>query len=207
MQQHAKIWLEEIVGISLDIQNLGIQNVRNENALIFVPRIDNQNTNRNGNVVAARAEGNVNMNNGNQIRCYNYKGLGHLEEAGIQLQDEEFDLMATAVDLDDIEKVNTNCILMANLQQALTSGTQTDKAPVYDSDGSAEEIRNAKLWNDWDKTVKIAKDDNILYDQAYNDISNKRSMVANLSLGDALSGESKDTYVYRIPLILSLAEH
>ncbi|GKG45335.1 hypothetical protein Tco_0495413, partial [Tanacetum coccineum] len=27
----------------------------------------------------------------------------------------------------------------ANLQQASTSGTQTDKAPVYDSDGSAEE--------------------------------------------------------------------
>nr|GEZ44384.1 hypothetical protein [Tanacetum cinerariifolium] len=27
---------------------------------------------------------------------------------------------------------------MANLQQASTSGTQTDKAPVYDSDGSAE---------------------------------------------------------------------
>ncbi|GJR08762.1 hypothetical protein Tco_0791414 [Tanacetum coccineum] len=27
---------------------------------------------------------------------------------------------------------------MANLQQALTSGTQSDKAPVYDSDGSAE---------------------------------------------------------------------
>ncbi|GKF30122.1 hypothetical protein Tco_0096464, partial [Tanacetum coccineum] len=63
MQQHAKIWLEEIVGISLDIQNPGIQNVRNENALIVVPRIDNQNLNRNGNVVAARAEGNVNRNN------------------------------------------------------------------------------------------------------------------------------------------------
>ncbi|GJU56781.1 putative reverse transcriptase domain-containing protein [Tanacetum coccineum] len=30
------------------------------------------------------------------------------------------------------------CILMANLQQASTSGTQTDKAPVYDSDGSVE---------------------------------------------------------------------
>ncbi|GKE99171.1 hypothetical protein Tco_0022522 [Tanacetum coccineum] len=27
---------------------------------------------------------------------------------------------------------------MANLQQASTSGTQTDKAPIYDSDGSAE---------------------------------------------------------------------
>nr|GEW14653.1 hypothetical protein [Tanacetum cinerariifolium] len=41
-------------------------------------------------------------------------------------------------DLDEIEEVNENCILMANLQQALTSGTQFDKALVYDSDGSAE---------------------------------------------------------------------
>ncbi|GJX08305.1 retrovirus-related pol polyprotein from transposon TNT 1-94 [Tanacetum coccineum] len=41
-------------------------------------------------------------------------------------------------DLDEIEEVNANCILMANLQQALTLGTRTDKAPVYDSDGSAE---------------------------------------------------------------------
>ncbi|GJS69090.1 zf-CCHC domain-containing protein [Tanacetum coccineum] len=41
-------------------------------------------------------------------------------------------------DLDEIKEVNANCILMANLQQASTSGTQTDKAPVYDSDGSAE---------------------------------------------------------------------
>ncbi|GJW07658.1 hypothetical protein Tco_1570081 [Tanacetum coccineum] len=41
-------------------------------------------------------------------------------------------------DLDEIEEVNANCILMANLQQASTLGTQTDKAPVYNSDGSAE---------------------------------------------------------------------
>nr|GEV72689.1 hypothetical protein [Tanacetum cinerariifolium] len=41
-------------------------------------------------------------------------------------------------DLDEIKEVNANCILMANLQQALTSGTQTDKAPIYDSDRSAE---------------------------------------------------------------------
>nr|GEZ78470.1 hypothetical protein [Tanacetum cinerariifolium] len=41
-------------------------------------------------------------------------------------------------DLDEIEEVNANCILMANLQQASTSDTQTDKAPVYDSDGSAK---------------------------------------------------------------------
>ncbi|GJZ53790.1 retrovirus-related pol polyprotein from transposon TNT 1-94 [Tanacetum coccineum] len=145
------------------VQNLGVQNVGNQNGLIVVPRIANQNPNRNGNVVATRAEGNEIGNNGNKIRCYNCRGLGHLarncivrprrrdavylqtqlliaqkEEAGIQLQAEEFDLMAAAADLDEIEEVNVNCILMANLQQASTSGTQTDKAPVYDSDGSTE---------------------------------------------------------------------
>nr|GEX85230.1 hypothetical protein [Tanacetum cinerariifolium] len=46
--------------------------------------------------------------------------------------------MAAAADLDEIEEVNANCILMANLQQASTLGTQTDKALVYDSDGLAE---------------------------------------------------------------------
>ncbi|GJZ82661.1 retrovirus-related pol polyprotein from transposon TNT 1-94, partial [Tanacetum coccineum] len=145
------------------VQNLGVQNVRNQNGLINVSGIANQNSNRNGNVVATRAEVNAIGNNGNQIRCYNCRGLGHLtrnctvrprrrdaaylqtqlliaqeEEAGIQPQAEEFDLMAAAADLDEIKKVNANCILMANLQKASTSGTQTDKAPVYDSDGSAE---------------------------------------------------------------------
>ncbi|GKD47831.1 retrovirus-related pol polyprotein from transposon TNT 1-94 [Tanacetum coccineum] len=145
------------------VQNPGVQNVGNQNGVIVVPGIANQNGN--GNVVAARAEGNANGNNGNQIRCYNCRGLGHLarncivrprrrddaylqtqlliaqkEEAGIQLQAEEFDLMAAAADLDEIEEVNANCILMANLQQASTSGTQTDKAPVYDSNGSAESV-------------------------------------------------------------------
>nr|GFA79021.1 Gag-Pol polyprotein [Tanacetum cinerariifolium] len=47
--------------------------------------------------------------------------IAQKEEAGIQLQAEEYDLMATAVDLDEIEEVNANCILMANLQQASSS--------------------------------------------------------------------------------------
>ncbi|GKE47496.1 copia protein, partial [Tanacetum coccineum] len=129
--------------------------------------------NGNGNVVAARAEGSANGNNGNQIRCYNCRVLGHLsrnctvrprrrdaaylqtqlliaqrEEAGIQIQAKEFDLMAVAADLDEIEEVNANYILMANLQQASTSGTQTDKAHVYDSDGSAEVQLHDKCYND-----------------------------------------------------------
>nr|GFA07430.1 hypothetical protein [Tanacetum cinerariifolium] len=68
--------------------------------------------------------------------------IAQKEEAGIQLQAEEYDLMAAAADLDEIKKVNVNCILIANLQQASTSGTQTDSAPVYDTDGSAEVHEN-----------------------------------------------------------------
>nr|GEW28903.1 hypothetical protein [Tanacetum cinerariifolium] len=96
-------------------QNPRVQNVRNLNGQIGVP--GNVNLNRNGNVVAARAEGNEAGHNGNQMRCYNSRGK---EEAGIQLQAEEFDLMAAAANLDEIEEVNANCILMANLQQAST---------------------------------------------------------------------------------------
>ncbi|GJT01109.1 hypothetical protein Tco_0822278 [Tanacetum coccineum] len=61
------------------VQNLGIQNARNQNGLIVVSGIANQNLkpNRNGNVVAAHAEGNAIRNNGNLIRCYNCRGLGH----------------------------------------------------------------------------------------------------------------------------------
>nr|GFC58199.1 hypothetical protein [Tanacetum cinerariifolium] len=54
------------------------------------------------------------------------------------IKPEEFDFIATAGDLDEIEEVNANCILMANLQHASTSDTQLHKAPVYDTDGSAE---------------------------------------------------------------------
>nr|GFD22511.1 hypothetical protein [Tanacetum cinerariifolium] len=96
--------------------------------------------NQNGNRVAARAEGNADGQNGNQIRCYNCRGVGYYamnctirprrrdaaylqtqlliaqkEEEGIQLQAKEYDLMAAAADLDEIEEVNANCILMANL--------------------------------------------------------------------------------------------
>nr|GEU91816.1 copia protein [Tanacetum cinerariifolium] len=61
------------------IQNLGIQNVGNQNRLIVVLGIANHNANqnRNGNVVAAWAEGNGNGNNDNQIRCYKCRGVRH----------------------------------------------------------------------------------------------------------------------------------
>nr|GEU80416.1 Gag-Pol polyprotein [Tanacetum cinerariifolium] len=127
--------------------------------LIGVPGNDNHNLNGNDNLVAARAEENVAGHNGNQIRCYNCRGVGYFarnctvrprkrdaaflqtqlliaqkKEAGIQLQAEEFDLMAAAADIDEIEEVNANCILMANLQQASTSGTKTDKEFMTQTD-------------------------------------------------------------------------
>nr|GEV19674.1 hypothetical protein [Tanacetum cinerariifolium] len=158
------------------IHNPRIQNVGNQNGQTVVLGT-NQNPNGNDNLIAASVEGNATGHNGNQIRCYNCRGLGYFarnctvrprkrdaaylqtqlliaqkEEAGIQLQAEEFDLMAATADLDEIEEVNANCILMANLQQASTSGTQTDKALVYDSDGSAkvhnyEDCYDNKIFN------------------------------------------------------------
>nr|GEX62451.1 hypothetical protein [Tanacetum cinerariifolium] len=149
----------------------------------------NQNLNGNGNLVAARAEGNANGHNGNQIRCYNCRGVGHFarncttrpkrrdaaylqtqlliaqkEEAGIQLQAEEYDIMAAVADLDVIEEVNANYILMANLHQASTSGTQSDKALVYDSDGSAENDFGTHNWSSsaHQELHKIVKDENFL---------------------------------------------
>nr|GEV31218.1 hypothetical protein [Tanacetum cinerariifolium] len=50
----------------------------------------------------------------------------------------EGNMIRNNADLDEIEEVNANFILIPNLHQTSTSGTQTDKAPVYDSDGSAE---------------------------------------------------------------------
>nr|GFC67457.1 hypothetical protein [Tanacetum cinerariifolium] len=46
--------------------------------LIGVQGNGNQNQIGNGNLVAVRAEGNVVGHNGNQIRCYNCRGVGHL---------------------------------------------------------------------------------------------------------------------------------
>nr|GFA93990.1 hypothetical protein [Tanacetum cinerariifolium] len=80
------------------VQNPRVQNGGNQNGLIGVQGNGNQNQIGNGNLVATQLL------------------IAQKEEAGIQLQAEDYDLMATAADLDEIEEVNANCILMANLQ-------------------------------------------------------------------------------------------
>ncbi|GJY18307.1 hypothetical protein Tco_0389798 [Tanacetum coccineum] len=126
------------------IAQLGVQNAGNQNGLIVVPGIANQNGN--GNVVAVRAK--VKLRRKDAAYLQTQFLIAHKEEAGIQLQAKEFDLMAAKVVLDEIEEVNANCILMANLQQASTSGTKTDKAPVYDSNRSAEVHKYENCYND-----------------------------------------------------------
>ncbi|GJU70837.1 gag-pol polyprotein [Tanacetum coccineum] len=144
------------------VQNPGVENVGNYNRLSVDPGIANQYGI--GNVVIVRVEANGNGINGNQIRCYNCQGMDHYasnctvkprkrdaiylqkqmqiaqkEEAGIQLTSKEFDFMVVAGACEETEKENANCTLENNFQQASTSGTQSDKAPVYDSAGSAEQ--------------------------------------------------------------------
>ncbi|GJW61987.1 hypothetical protein Tco_0111322 [Tanacetum coccineum] len=79
------------------------------------------------------------QNTVNQIgyaECKNLDGTecskSDLEEARIQIQAEEFDLMVDTTDCEEIEEVNANDIFKANLQQASTSGTHADKSPAYE---------------------------------------------------------------------------
>nr|GEZ75880.1 hypothetical protein [Tanacetum cinerariifolium] len=51
------------------------QNVGNLNGYNAIQNVKNQNGN--GNLVAARAEGNAAGQNGNHVRCYNCRGVGH----------------------------------------------------------------------------------------------------------------------------------
>nr|GEW56715.1 hypothetical protein [Tanacetum cinerariifolium] len=100
-------------------QNPRVQNVGNQNGLIGVP--GNVYQNGNGNLVAACAEGNATGHNGNQIRCYNYRGVGYFAR---------------------------NCTVRPRRRDAAYLQTQlliaqkeeTDKAPVYDSDRPAENL-------------------------------------------------------------------
>ncbi|GJR81673.1 retrovirus-related pol polyprotein from transposon TNT 1-94 [Tanacetum coccineum] len=141
-----------------------------------------------------------------EVRCYNCRGIGHLarnctirprrrdaaylqtqlliaqkEGAGIQLQAEEFILMAAAGDIDEIEEVNPNCILVANLQQASTSEEQYIELlePIHEphqvqqndsnviSTGSSVEQSGGTV----DQHPTIVEETPALYDSLYNNLA------------------------------------
>ncbi|GJU51088.1 retrovirus-related pol polyprotein from transposon TNT 1-94 [Tanacetum coccineum] len=95
-----------------------LQNVRNQVVQNAVQNVRNQNG-----LTVIQGIANQNPNRNGDVVAARAKG----------------NAIGNNADLDEIEEVNANCILMANLLQASTSGTQTGKAPVYVSDGPAEQ--------------------------------------------------------------------
>nr|GEZ57057.1 putative ribonuclease H-like domain-containing protein [Tanacetum cinerariifolium] len=84
-------------------QNVGVQRGGNQNGLVVVPGIANQSGT--GNVVGARAEARPRRRDAAYLQTQLL--IAQKEEARIQLQDEEFDFMAAAGDLDEIEEEET----------------------------------------------------------------------------------------------------
>ncbi|GJS05059.1 RNA-directed DNA polymerase, eukaryota, reverse transcriptase zinc-binding domain protein [Tanacetum coccineum] len=159
-------------------QNPGVQNVRNQNGLIVVSGIANQNPNGKGNVVAAQAK--VKPRRRDAAYLQTQLLIAQKEEAGIKLQAKEFDLMAATADLNEIEEVNVNFILMANLQQASTSGTQTDKALVYDSDRSTKREQYTELLEPIPEPHQVQQNDsNVISEVSTGLVSSRTSIIIN----------------------------
>nr|GFA31266.1 hypothetical protein [Tanacetum cinerariifolium] len=78
-----------------------------------------------------RAEENAAGQNRNQIRCYNCRGVGHYAR-NCKVRPRRRDAAC----------LQTQLLIAQKEEQASTSGTQTDSAPVYDTDGSAEVHEN-----------------------------------------------------------------
>nr|GFB52084.1 hypothetical protein [Tanacetum cinerariifolium] len=115
--------------------NAGVQSGGNQNGLVVVSGIANQSGT--GNVVAARAEG---TEIGNQARCYNCRGLCHIaRNCTARPRRKDAAYLHTHYSLLKRKKQGSN-FKLKNLTSWLLHphGTQHDKAPVYDTDGSAE---------------------------------------------------------------------
>nr|GEW64279.1 hypothetical protein [Tanacetum cinerariifolium] len=158
------------------VQNTGVHNVGNQNGLIVVLGTANKNPNGNGNLVAARAEVMYLI-----IMVIRY-GVTTTEDWVILLETAQSDqeegmLLIFRLNLDEIEEVNANCILMAKLQQASTSSTQTDKAPVYDSDGSVEVSSMEQSGGTVEQHPANVEETRVLYDSLYKNLAIKVKKV------------------------------
>ncbi|GJS19828.1 hypothetical protein Tco_0448460 [Tanacetum coccineum] len=164
-------WLEEIVGISLDSVlgkmkgiRLGTMQDRLQGIIMGIMQCRMHELgwaeccSESEYSESTRAWGNGNGNNANQIRCYNCRGVGHYVKN-----------YTVRPRRRDIEEVNANCILMANLQQASTSGTHVDKAHVYDLNGLAK-YGCSSLRNSIMACLLILEETRAFYESLYNNL-------------------------------------
>nr|GEZ00076.1 retrovirus-related Pol polyprotein from transposon TNT 1-94 [Tanacetum cinerariifolium] len=122
-------------------QNPRVQNTRNQNGLIGVQGNGNQNQIGNGHYAR-----NCTVRPRRRDAAYLQTQLliAQKEDAGIQLQAEDYDLMDAATDLDEIKEVNANCILMANLPreqytELLEPILESKQVPQNDNDVISED--------------------------------------------------------------------
>nr|GEZ30664.1 ribonuclease H-like domain-containing protein [Tanacetum cinerariifolium] len=141
-------------------QEIWLRNAGNLTGYNDVQNFGNQNQTGNGNLVVARAEENAAGQNGNQIRNCTVRprrrDAAYLQTHLLIAQKEEAEIQ---------------------LQQASTLGTQTDRAPVYDSDGSVEEA--AKFVGDFKSLAK--EDDESLAKHKALELEIKRLLKAVVS--------------------------
>ncbi|GJV97869.1 hypothetical protein Tco_1549446 [Tanacetum coccineum] len=197
-----------------DAQNLGVQNVGNHNGLIVVLEIANPNANQigNGNVVAARAEGNLNRNNDGSAEVHEYDHCYNNEIFNIFTQEEQYtDLLEPILEPHQIQHNDSNVISMV-------SSVEQSRGTVEQNPNTVEETLDTRLQNfeiqflkeaakfvrDFKSLAKEA-DESLAKNKAlefeierllravatYNDMQQKIKWL-QAQLGD-LKGKSKDT--------------
>ncbi|GJX57726.1 hypothetical protein Tco_0287623 [Tanacetum coccineum] len=169
----------------------GVQNDGNQNRLIVVSGIVNQNPNENGNVVAARAEGNANGNNEAVKFVRDFKSLAkEADESLAKHKTLEFKierLLRAVVSQDIMFIVQSNSVVdTSNFQTELDRTKEKLENCII-----KKEKEYVVLWNNWYTKCEECNYDKISYDKAYNDMQQKIKRL-QAQLGDQ-KGKIKDT--------------
>nr|GEU64898.1 hypothetical protein [Tanacetum cinerariifolium] len=161
-----------------------IQIVENLKGLSVVLKITNQYGN--GNVETTLAEGNgkghyasnciVKPRKWDATYLLQQLQIALEEEALIQRTQEEFKFMAAADAYEETKRVKVNCTLEDTLQQASTSGSQSDNAPVYDSDGSTEVPKDK---NSYDRDIFNMLNHEVQYPNLQTEIDHTKEKLEN----------------------------